>query len=265
MASLEGFPLGSVLPLSIFISSCGLGGVFSKRSAIWKVRSSKSGFALSLPPVTELFPDDLQRMQHALGQGLVRWQHIETGLYLIAVGLMETDPNVTSLAFFHIKSAENKFALVDRLIFHKLEQRVRQTAWKPISAQIRKAISIRNALAHFEMSCLTEEALRKGTAVLGTKFKWVISSHHLDVYSNRGGVVKGLTVESIELNSNELLELAYKLIYFLIDYIPQIKPLEASLQPRLQTWLDQFRKNQRPPGFAPPHKSSRPTGRRDQP
>jgi hypothetical protein len=80
---------------------------------------------MSLPP--PVIPDSkaAEEMYRALGKALTRWQYIETGLYLIAHCLMETEHQVSSLAFFQIKSAENKLAFVDRLIFAKLTQHTR--------------------------------------------------------------------------------------------------------------------------------------------
>jgi hypothetical protein len=207
--------------------------------------------ALPIPPDSE----DQKRMYEALAGGLARWQFIETGLYLTALTLMGTDQTTCSLAFFQIKAAENKLAFVDRLIFHKLDQRTRIKIWKPISDEIRAAIDFRNSLAHFEMFNLTVEEFAKIKPK--TASRAVLSTHHLDHHAKRGGSVKALSVEMINHNTNQLRVLTYRLIYFVVDHLPQTEQLLASLQPHLRQWLDSFRKMPRPPGFEPPRKSFR--------
>ena len=206
---------------------------------------------LPIPPDSE----DQKRMYEALGGGLARWQFIETGLYLTALMLMGTDQTTCSLAFFQIKAAENKLAFVDRLIFHKLDQRTRIKIWKPISDEIRAAIDFRNSLAHFEMFNLTDEEFAKIKPK--TAFRAVLSPNHLDHHAKRGGSVKALSVEVMNYNTNQLRVLTYRLIYFVVDYLPLTEQLIASLQPNLRQWLDSFRQMARPPGFPRPRRSSR--------
>ena len=113
------------------------------------------------------FSEDDKRMFMGLGLGLVRWQYIESGLFLIAAGLIETNSKSTSLAFFEIKNASNKLEFVDRLIYHKLSQWTRTRAWKPIADEITAAIDFRNALAHFEVFKLTDEEFAKNSTKNG--------------------------------------------------------------------------------------------------
>lgn len=185
-------------------------------------------FFTMLPPTIVPFPDDRDRLYHALCEGLVRWQYIETALYLIALALTGMDQKTCSLMFFHVKSAENKLALTERLIFDNINQHERAKYWKPISGSIADAIKFRNSLAHFETFVLTDEEFSKIRPK--TKFRYVLSVHHLDYYAAKSGSVKALAVESINHNSNELRILTYRLIYFLVDHIPQLDRLTASLE-----------------------------------
>lgn len=193
-------------------------------------------------------------MYQALGRGLVSWQYIETSLYLIALALMETDPVSCSLAFFQIKAAEAKLTLVDRLILHKLDQRTRCEFWRPISDEIRRAIDFRNALAHFESFTLTDEELAKTSPK--TAFRSALSPNHFDHHAKRAGSVKIISVELMEQNAHALRVVGFRLMYFLVDHIPQSEMLSASLEPHLQQWLGLFRKSYRPPGFEPPPRST---------
>jgi hypothetical protein len=138
---------------------------------------------LSLPP--PMLPDSkaAEEMYRALGKALTRWQYIETGLYRIAHCLMEAVHQVSSLAFFQIKSAENKLAFVDRLIFAKLAQYTRMKFWEPIRKDVRSAIEFRNNLAHFEIFFLDEKHMSEVSPP--TKYPVVLSYHHLDQNNRR--------------------------------------------------------------------------------
>jgi hypothetical protein len=167
-------------------------------------------------------PSAFDEMHRALGKALMRWQYVETGLYIVAHGLMETSHKISSLAFFQIKSAENKHEFVDRMIFARLSQRQRVSFWTPISKEIGEAIAFRNYLAHFEIFCLDEKSM--GAMMPPTKYPVALSSHHLDEHKHRhGGMIKALSVELIEYNSEELRRITYALIYFAIDHIPTLE------------------------------------------
>jgi hypothetical protein len=210
---------------------------------------------LRLPEQIIPYPEDQNRLYQSLGHALVQWQYIETALFLIAFPLMGTDPVACSLAFFHIKSAENKLSFVDKLIFHKLPQKTRTKYWSPILTDLSKTIEFRNALAHFETSIFKEKEIKKLKKPI-SKYMWILTRHHLDFHANRSGSMKGLTIENIEGNTNKMKMVAFMLIYFSIDHVPLTEPLLKSLPPKLQQWLDSFRKMPRPPGFEPPRKSS---------
>ena len=206
-------------------------------------------------PIVPEHPDQAG-LYSALGKGLAQWQYIETGLYLIAFHLMDTDHESCSLAFFQIKNAENKLTFIDRLVYHKIPQWTRLNVWKPISAEISNAIDFRNALAHFEIFFLTDDEFKKIQPP--TKFRCVLSPHHLDHHAKRGGVVKALAIEVIEHNADELRLIAYRLVYFVLDHAPQTEKLATSLPPRLRQWLNSFRNAARPPGFERPQPPSHP-------
>jgi hypothetical protein len=92
----------------------------------------------------------LRRLKEAIGEALMRWQHVETALFLIAHGLMGPDYEINSITFFHIKSAESKVSLTDKLIIHCCNKQICASRWKPIKREIENLITFRNGLAHFE-------------------------------------------------------------------------------------------------------------------
>jgi hypothetical protein len=211
---------------------------------------------LSLPPDSTPFPEHRDRLYQAIGRSLARWQYIETGLFLIAFTILNTTAKNCSLTFFGIKSAENKLALADRLTFHHMNQRAHNVYWRPISKSISDYIPFRNSMAHFEVSFLKEEGIGKVTP--HTKFRHILTPHHLDEHAARGGTIKSFSVEAIDKNADTIREISYSLVYFLIDHFPNLERQQASIPPHLAQWLDQFRKDPRPPGFEPPPKSSYP-------
>jgi hypothetical protein len=198
------------------------------------------------------YPAHTEALCKAIGVGLLRWQYVETALYLVALCFMETDHQTGSRIFFYIKSADTKLALADRLVSLKLEQQTRKKFWEPIVKDIKEAINSRNWLAHFERFQLDEKDMKK----LETSYRVAASYHHLDEHARRNDLVRVLTVEHIEHNAEETRFLTYKIIYFLLDHAPQLDMLLARLPPDTLQWLDSFRKTDRPPEFQPPRKSS---------
>jgi hypothetical protein len=166
---------------------------------------------------------------------------------------METDHQTGSRIFFYIKSADSKLALADRLVSLKLKPQTRMKFWEPIVKDTREAIDSRNWLAHFERFQLDEKDMKD----LETSYRVAASYHHLDEHARRNDLVRVITVEHIEHNAEELRFLTYKIIYFLIDHVPQLELLLERLPPDTLQWLDSFRKRPRPPEFPLPHKSSR--------
>lgn len=227
------------------------------------IRAASSGistagdFGLSLPLPILPDPPAFAEMHRAIGEGMMRWQYIESGLFVIAHGLMRTEYKISSLAFFQIKSGENKLAFVDRLIFETLKQHPRVKFWKPIYQEVKEALDFRNDLAHFEIFCLDEK--HKAAMEPPTKYPVAISSNHLDEHKRRhGGMIKALSVELIKHNSEALRRTAYALIYFAIDHVPDSERSEESFPHNLRQYLGSFRKRSRPPGFEQPQKNSHP-------
>jgi hypothetical protein len=177
-------------------------------------------------------PEVLRRLKEAIGGAMMRWQHVETALFLIAHGLMGPDYTINSITFFHIKSAESKLALVDKLLSHDLQQREYVSAWKPIKSKVSNMIEMRNGLAHFEGFMVAPEFAKD----FPSSFPVGVSSHHLDAHSARSGMVKSLTVEAIEQIAMELLSTTNDLIRFARQNVPSLEAKAGSLPPRAKAW-----------------------------
>jgi hypothetical protein len=177
-------------------------------------------------------PEARDKLNQALGQAILRWQYVETALFIIAHGFMGPDYAVNSIVFFHITSAKNKLSLIDKLLEHSLSQRHYQNYWRPIKKQTETAIEFRNHLAHFEAFVV----LPKYQHELGSAFELGISSHHLDAHSAKTGRVKIMTVEAIEDASAEFLRVSEILIGFARHHIPDVEQKIETMPPNLRDW-----------------------------
>lgn len=191
-------------------------------------------------------------LYNGLGQALARWQYIETGMFLIAHVLMATSYKASSIAFFHIRSAESKLQLIDKLACAILDQTTLKREWKPLRKDIDDAIDFRNALAHFEVSWIDP------ARVQGTAFPIALSAHHLDHHAVRGGAVKALFIENLWQAAREYLDLAKRIMRFSANHLPDFERHIALLPPHLQQALETIRNESSPAGPLPPPGSSLP-------
>jgi len=68
------------------------------------------------PPKTAAELDALtESLDHAMGRAIARWQHVETGMFLLAHAIMRTDYKYSSSAFYMLKGADMKQQLLSRL------------------------------------------------------------------------------------------------------------------------------------------------------
>lgn len=186
----------------------------------------------------------------ALGRALARWQYIETAMYVLAHALMRTTSEISSIAFFHIRSAEQKLALLEKLCRHGVPQAAYQTRWIPLRKSMANPIEVRNSMAHFEPTWVDDE-YAKSTSELNM----VIYTHHLDIHANRDGG-KGLNVEALRQAEREFRAMAGTMIKFAADCVPDWPQQAASLPQRLQPFLQEIPKTATTPRPAPPRGSS---------
>lgn len=197
---------------------------------------------MKLPPPSFPFPEQVEELQKQLGKALLRFQHVETGMFQIAHCLMGTTYEISSLVFFHSKSAENKLALLQRLIDHKLKQHTRTAHWKPLLGEINDAIQFRNAISHFEIIMVDGKQM-----VPPSNYDYAISDHHHDGFARRSGNIRGLSVESIEEHSEKTRALALKLVYFIFDHVPGAAAAVATFPEDTRRHLAELKITPRPP------------------
>lgn len=184
----------------------------------------------------------------ALGRALARWQHVETSLYVLAHALMRTGAEISGITFFHIRSAESKVQLLEKLCRQLLDKNLYQSDWVPLRKDLVNPIDVRNSMAHFEVVWLDHEFAKS----VG-EHPVMIYAHHLDTYANRKGG-RGLNLKSLREADRVFKELAERLIHF-VSRVPLWQQQEASLPLRLQQYLQTVRKKGIAPAQPPPPQS----------
>ncbi|MBR2803968.1 MAG: hypothetical protein IKE20_02335 [Eggerthellaceae bacterium] len=156
--------------------------------------------------------------------------------------MMGTTYEISSLVFFHSKSAENKLALLQRLINHKLKQHIRTAHWKPLVGEINDAIQFRNAISHFDLMRIDGKQM-----VPPSKYDYAVTDHHHDEFARRSGNVRGLSVEKIEEYSERTRALALKLVYFMLDHVSGADAAIATFPEGTRRHLAELKAEPRPP------------------
>lgn len=188
------------------------------------------------PAVPWPLPEQVGELQRQLGQALLRFQYVETALFHIAHCLMRTDYETSSLIFFHSKSVENKLGLINKLMSRRLTQFVQTKHWKPLRKSVEDTIEFRNALSHFEIV-----QVDGSKAVPPSAFNWFVSDHTLNEFAKRSGGTRGLSIEKIAEYSELTLKLSYRLIYFLLDQVPDFPAGLATLPQEARRHIEGLR------------------------
>jgi hypothetical protein len=187
----------------------------------------------------EIDPNTLEAAHKAIGKALANWQHVETALYMLVHCLLGTSHANSSIVFFHIKSAENKVQLVDRLCYEHLSQRAYASTWKNIRTDLANLIDLRNGIAHFELTGIDLARMKEPRP---TQFPVAISSHHLDVAAHRNGTARGLYLEPLEAVAAEFIAMTNRIAQFVVDHVPHWRHHVARLPHSLQQALGIDRK-----------------------
>jgi hypothetical protein len=111
----------------------------------------------------------------AIGRAIARWQHVEAGLFVLAHAVMQTDYKYSSVVFFHIKSADSKVELVDRLCRAHFDKTIIKNEWTALLKDLNAAVAFRNSIAHWEANFILDVSVLE---------PWeppiALTPHHLD-------------------------------------------------------------------------------------
>ena len=197
-------------------------------------------------PLQTIHAQVAQPFYAALGVTMSRWQHVETGLFVVAHALMATTYEVTSTVFFLIRSADTKLALVDKLCHRTLPAKVCETNWRPLRKAVNSYVEYRNGLAHFELNFLTD-----ARTMVETSVPVILSPHHLDVGAVVDGQVRAVSYENLIEAGKEFLDGTRRLIQFGAAHIPhwrrQVKLLPSNLQRALVSLENELIEPELPP------------------
>jgi hypothetical protein len=178
-------------------------------------------------------PQQFDELHRALGQALVKWQHVETGLYIVTHCLLETKHELSSTVFFHIQSTVSKLSLADKLCKGCITQDDYQNHWRPMKKEIGAATEIRNGLAHFDLSVTDTSQLKRKTA-----YPLILSPNLYDESAKgQNGQVKALFVEDIQQTATWFQKLAQQLVEFVPACIPQWENRTTTLPQEIQRLL----------------------------
>jgi hypothetical protein len=201
--------------------------------------------------VMDFKPADRDELHKALGAAMTNWQYVETGLYVIAHCILATDQKLSAIAFFHIKSADVKLTLVDKLCTAAISPTILAEVWKPLRKTIQGHITTRNYLAHYEASWFD-----LSSAQGATQYPIMIAAHHLQPAPGEDAKVTVLFVEELREMAKAYTETTGDLLRFAVTHCPNWTQQSESLPPRLQQALQTFHRTGTAEEPAPPPEPS---------
>lgn len=161
----------------------------------------------------------------AVGQAITEWPWVGKSLFALTHCLMNTSYETSSTVFFHLKSAENKVALVDKLCRLHLAPSIYQTEWVPIRKNLSLPIENRNALAHSSLSWIDSDDARSGKV-----FPLFITQNFVDHASSGKG---GYLLEDIKGMAEDFVALSNVIMGFVFKHFPDYQERLASLPTNL--------------------------------
>jgi hypothetical protein len=176
------------------------------------------------------------RFYRALGQATARWQHVESGLFIIVHAIFGTDHRYSSAVFFQIKSGDTKLQLTDELCRVHFSEAIYKGEWDDLQKRLKDAIIYRNRMAHWEVNWVTDRSqLAPGEPPIA------LSPHHLDHRSERKA--KGpnaASTNTLQEAAQAYLMLARDLLLFVRRHFELEKLRATHLPPMLLQFLERF-------------------------
>lgn len=206
-----------------------------------------------MPKATESDEETLETIiapfYRAVGKASARWQHVEASLFILAHAIMQTDYQYSSIVFFHIRSADSKVKLVDRLCRAHFDKTIIKKEWTPLLKDLNSAVETRNSIAHWEANFILDVSVLE---------PWepplALTPHHLDARAQAD--TRGATTNTLNQTAEEFLALANRLLRFVAPHFSD-KALHATNLPRrLLLYLENYR-NDAPTPTQPPQPSQK--------
>jgi hypothetical protein len=181
----------------------------------------------------------------AIGRAMARWQYVEAGLFVLAHAIMQTDYQYSSVVFFHIKSADSKVKLVDRLCRAHFDKTIIKNEWTALLKDLNSAAEIRNSIAHWEANFILDVSVLE---------PWeppiALTPHHLDARAQAD--TRGATTNTLNQTAEEFLALANRLLRFVAPHFSDKALRSTNLPQRLLLYLENSRNDAPTPRPPPP-------------
>jgi hypothetical protein len=176
-----------------------------------------------------------------MGRAVARWQHVETGMFLLAHAIMGTNYKYSSTAYYMLNGANMKLQLVDRLCQAHFTKEVLKNEWAPTVEDIRNALKFRNGLAHFEVAYITDRSIMKpGDPPIA------LTSNHLDVRAAAKDSIPAATLSQITEAAELYLKLGRRLIWLVQRHFSPEALRATHLPPRWLQYLERGRSERSP-------------------
>jgi hypothetical protein len=181
---------------------------------------------------------ELAPFYQAIGLAITRWQYVESSLFVLMHGVLGVDSKLSRLIFFQAQGAAPKIEMMDRLCRAHFGEAV-ISEWDQIHKDIRDALPLRNAIAHWEMNIVTDPSyLDRGEPPI------VLSRQHMDFRSI--GDMRAISTQTATKIAEEFLFLSRQLIHFTASQFPIEKFRATNADPRIIEILTRSKQNQAP-------------------
>jgi hypothetical protein len=143
----------------------------------------------------------------ALGRTLMKWQFVETGMFLLVHAILRCDYKYSSSVFYMLTGGNMKLQLLNRLSEAHFSEDDIKNHWTPTYKDLQKAMAFRNGLAHFEINFIhNPQGLRPGDPPI------VLTPHHTDVRESKKPLVKAVFLTELNQAADFYVKLANRLV-----------------------------------------------------
>ncbi len=163
-------------------------------------------------------------------------------MFVLCHALLKTDYRYSSEVFFHIKSADSKGQLLDRLCRTHFAKEIIETEWKPLYKEIKAAIIARNSIAHYEANYIIDFSILDPNEPA-----IALTPHHLDAKAQDNPNKQAIRTKDLTVMGERFLQLSLLILRFVSAHF-QLRRLRATrLPPRLLQYLANSRNDQPKP------------------
>lgn len=168
-----------------------------------------------------------------IGLAILRWQRLETALFLLFHTLSGAEYKITSACYFHLQAADSRVSLISKIAEAALSEAELNT-WNKINKKILNLRKLRNAIAHYEL--VSFDALHPDM-IRHTNFPIALNPHHLNLYAKQKGKEPVVFLEALAKAPHSFSRAAEELLEFCVS-LPAWKQQSGSLPQALVQSLE---------------------------